>query len=157
MLKCRLKLNKNNKNVKDGASVPKTWYFKFSSKMVTKFIIGCDANILQPLGWNKRTFMIFIWWMIFSWFSTNKRCWVLRSEGIILVYKMKQYKYFKNVVCASVECVWNYNSMLGKKRHVVIECVGQCPSPFAFDFCKLTSHNTMYPFQICTILRIPFI
>jgi hypothetical protein len=89
MLKCRLKLNKNNKNVKDGASVPKTWYFKFSSKMVTKFIIGCDANILQPLGWNKRTFMIFIWWMIFSWFSTNKWCWVLRREGRIIVYKMK--------------------------------------------------------------------
>jgi hypothetical protein len=80
---------------------------------------------------------------------------VLRSEGrIILVYKMKQYKYFKNVVCASVECVWNYNYMLGKKRHVVIECVGQCPSPFAFDFCKLTSHNTKYPFQICTILLL---
>jgi len=70
-----------------------------------------------------------------------------KGDERIIVYNMQQYRYFKNVMCASVECVRKYISLQGKKIHVVIECVGQCPSPFAFDFCKLTTQVTILYYQ----------
>jgi hypothetical protein len=83
MLKCRLKLNKNNKNVKDGAWVPNTWYFKFSSKMVTKFIMGVTqiyCNLLDEIN-------VPSWYLFDGWFSLGLvqikgvECWEVKVES----------------------------------------------------------------------------